>query len=151
MDLTYGFTSPVRCLANSSNRGRKEVPRQSPGPAGLPTVALLPAARPHRRQVLPRLLIVERREGGRGVGQGPRGWPSGRSPARQCWSLGSLFLFKAALLSLGSGIPQERMGMWTTRRWARRKGLKCGLWGEGGGHVDMDPREKKVEKNPQSL
>lgn len=42
----YGFTSPVRCLANSSNRERKEVPRQSPGPADLPPVALLPAARP---------------------------------------------------------------------------------------------------------
>lgn len=32
----YGFTPPVRCLASSSNRGRKEVPRQSLDLQGCP-------------------------------------------------------------------------------------------------------------------
>ena len=118
-------------------------------------MALLPAARSPRRQVLPRLLIVQGRKGGRGVGQGLRGWPSGRSMvseslACRCWCLGLLLLSKAALVSLRSGIPPERRGMWATRRWARRKGLKCRLCGEGGGHGGRGPKgEESRNKSPQ--
>lgn len=66
----YGFTPPVRCLANSSNRGHKEVPRQSLELQVCPLWRFSQLRGPPKRQVLPRLLVVRGRKGGRGAGSG---------------------------------------------------------------------------------